>query len=361
VLTRQWSRVLKNRLNLLPLAVILVDVLAVAALYYYGRYYNPQHAHLYQQTILVRPFIKALGSLHLPSPTTLFLYINNTFGVTLLLALLGIMSQFLPKSNRISSSESVDRVRNAFLLTMTVWVLLGSLPLLKLANSVTHGYMVAIPVATLSALFLWRLKPSHALILVIVMAGFQVSAISRGIEQGIDADDRRVLAAAAFLNEERPDLLRKGTIAFLPRNEASNVGQYARGQSALVIMPADFPVEMRLHSVGSKEDVLLDFVNAYNRNGEIKADWLILSSENLSTRTKAFEFYGKLRSDPKMSWIAAFTDRHGRSLWLGEVKPGGTPLERVNSYEVDVLADIYEKKYDRISFLKRNVAYILHY
>ena len=43
------------------------------------------------------------------------------------------------------------------------------------------------------------------------------------------------------------------------------------------------------------------------------------------------------------------------------MKPGGPALDAAPVVEVEPLADLYTRKYDRISFLKQNVRHVLHY
>ena len=115
--------------------------------------------------------------------------------------------------------------------------------------------------------------------------------------------------------------------------------------------------------MGSKESVLLDFVNSYNQDNQIKADWIILTTETISPspQNPSASFYKKLLSDPQVHWFACLVGRKERKLWMGEVKKNGIPVEMAEIYDVDPLADHYSEKYDRISFLKRNVKHILHY
>jgi hypothetical protein len=117
---------------------------------------------------------------------------------------------------------------------------------------------------------------------------------------------------------------------------------------------------MKLHSVGSKEDLLREFVTAYTQRGEIRADWLILSSELLSDGNRGAGFYRRLKVDPAIHWVATFEDDRGRALWVGEVRRGARVLQPPQTYHVNALAELYERKYDRISFLKRNVRFVFH-
>ena len=112
----------------------------------------------------------------------------------------------------------------------------------------------------------------------------------------------------------------------------------------------------------TKEEVLRDFVHAYRERREIKADWLILSPENISAdRTKAAPFYRAFLTDSRISWIAAFRAPSGKMLWLGEVKPGGPGFDHANVYDEAELADLYTERYDRITFLKRYARSVFHY
>jgi hypothetical protein len=77
--------------------------------------------------------------------------------------------------------------------------------------------------------------------------------------------------------------------------------------------------------VASKEEALRQFMEAYERTGEIRAQWLVLSSELLSDQTKAAAFYRGLRDDLRIHWLAGFTGRQGRGLWIGKI---GVPTAR---------------------------------
>jgi hypothetical protein len=175
-------------------------------------------------------------------------------------------------------------------------------------------------------------------------------------------DDRRVLAAATYLIETRPDLLEKEKRAFLPRNKPANVGQYTRGRYKRIVMPYRFPEKMKLTAVGSKEEILTDFINSYNNDKIIEADWLVLASETATSGDeKSFLFYSELLNDPQITWEASFVDEKGRKLWLGEVTRGArVSFDNATVYRVGPLADIYTRKYDRFSFLRKDIKYVFH-
>ncbi len=176
-----------------------------------------------------------------------------------------------------------------------------------------------------------------------------------------------MLAVTAFLIEQRPDLLGKDKIAFLAGEQARSIGQYARGQNMVLSLFADYPKylakKFRENPGKSIEGFAEDMILSYTTQRKLKVDWLILTPEllNPGPQNASFEFYRRLAADPQIHWIACFKDTIGRQLCLGEVKSEGTPLEKARVYEVGPLADIYEKKYNRIGFLKKNIKYILHY
>ena len=376
---------LANRWNVLPAAVVLLYLGWSAALFVYGRFVNPAHAHLWHASLLVYPFYKLVtvtAPQPLPAPPSeLLSHVARALGLALPLAVAGAVLAWWP-GGRARGDDEAARVRRALVITLTVWAFVFVVFPLRTWWSVTYFYTVAVPLAALAGLALGRLAATRwgrvaAVALVVVMAALQARLVierARQERHTQDVDDRRVLAAAAFLIERRGDLLQLGRRALLPRNDGANVGQYARGLNDRIIMPVDFPAEMVLRSVGSKEDVLKDFVTTYTSTGRIKADWLVLTEDLLKDRrfelriegerevpAPAAPFYRALAADPQIAWVACFRDADNRRLWLGEVKPGGPALDAAPVVEVEPLADLYTRKYDRISFLKQNVRHVLHY
>lgn len=384
VLAGRWREALANRYNVAWLAVFALYAAWAAGLFIYGRLYNPQHAHLYQRAILVYPFYKVFVSLPTDasdkqSMVASVLYIGRTFGATIVLAFAGIVAVRGDIARGLSHqlAGGPRDVRASAITALALWML-GLVPLAWTPNSITFGYVVAAPMALLAGAFVAAVvgwlshRPATVAITIATFVmlsaalqlaltcGVRIGGLSvRGSDWIWGADDRRVMAAAAFLNEQRPDLLETGRVALLPRNEAANVGQYARGRNTRLVMPTDFPVELRLHSAASKFEPLRDFVTGYIERNELHMDWLILTSELLDSTRPVTWFYRRLRDDPRIHWIAELKDHRGRTLLLGEVNPraGGNvpPI-----MDVDPLADLYERKYDRLSFLRRNVRDVFH-
>jgi hypothetical protein len=242
-----------------------------------------------------------------------------------------------------------------------VWALVFAVPLFKTATSITYAYVIAVPVALLAGLFLARVPLPVALGVLLALAALQIRALSEW--RTPDAASRSVIAAAAYLIERRPDLLEPGKVAFLPGKMSANVGQYARGANERLVMPLNFPASRRLTAVASPEPLLLDFVVRYEQRGEIRADWLVFPDEALSPTLDpaAAAFYRRLFDDRRVVWIAAFRDEKGRTLRLGEVRPGGAAPDSMPTLNADPWAEIYRTRYDRISFLRRNARLIFHY
>jgi hypothetical protein len=385
VLAGRWREALANRYNIAWLAVFALYAAWAVGVFTYARLYKPQYAHLYHRAILVYPFYKVFVSLpttdvaDTPSMVGRAVYLARTFGTILVLAVAGIaaLRGHIARVISYHVAGGPRDVRASAITALAVWML-ALVPLAWTPSSITFGYVVAAPMALLAgacvAAVVGRLTHRSAalvttiVIFLVVSAALQL-ALTRGIRiggltiRGSDwiwgNDDRRVMAAAAFLNEQRPDLLEIGRVALLPRDAPANVGQYARGRNTRLVMPIDFPVTLRLHSAASKLEPLRDFVTAYQERNELHTDWLILASELLDSSQPVASFYRRLRADPRIHWIAELKDHRGRALLLGEVNPraGGNVPPVV---DVDPLADLYARKYDRLSFLRRNVRYVLH-
>ncbi len=353
---------LRSRAMLLPGAVVGVYAVWTAALFVYGRLVEPSHADLWQHSFLVYPFVKVGGAVGWPPPGAMVVYALETLGLALPAAawVLATQRPWRPAGN---GDDRVAGVRRAWLLAMGAWAVVGLLPLLKLSRHVTYAFVEAVPFAALAAVWLARLSGPWWAVVLLVMVGWQLVNVWSSVPPAETRMDRRVLAAAAFLNERRPDLLAADRTAFLPWNEPANVGQYARGRNERIIMPTDFPAERGSMSRGSKVSVLTDFLDAYESRGTIEADWLVLSSDLLSSGSPAVPFYQRLRDDPQVDWIATFRDPSGRMLWLGEVRRGMARAGAAAAAIVDdgPLADVYARKYDWISFLKKNARYVSHY
>jgi hypothetical protein len=350
LLSGRFRILLRNPYNVLPVAAIAIQVAWPIALAVTGR------ERFLPGTMLLYPFLRYADLAHNPDfwPRVW----NNVavgWGPLPVIALAGLII-YLVRLRR----DTPDRVRRALMDSLCIWFAAASYALVKSSTSATYLYVVAAPTAMLAALVLARLRTSHAVAVAAVLAAVQVYVTAQQFVPNADAG-RRVLAAATFLIEQRPDLLARDKTAFLPRNVAADVGQYARGANRRIVMPQEFPMELSKHAIGSDEKSLLAFVDAYNREGRILADWIVLDSELYSRDLRASEFYARLARDPSVRWIARFDDPGGE-LIVGEVgRSVESSARQAPKLDTRGLSDIYEAKYDRISYLKKNVRYIDHY
>jgi len=342
----------RNPYNLLVLITVLVQISWPVALYVTGR------ERLLSGTILLYPFLRYGDLAANPDVwSRIWLNVILPWGPQLLFAVGGLALYGIRMRSELSSRQG----HRALFDSMCIWFVGAGYALFRSSTSATYLYVAAVPAALLAGLALARLRVRWVVCLGLIMAICQVW-LTVGQHFRDENDGRRVLAAAAFLIQHRPDLLAETKTSFLPRNGASNVGQYARGKNRRIVMPQEFPVELQKHAIGSDETTLREFVDAYQAHGRILADWVILDSELFSPELRAAGFYARLRDDPAISWIARFRDRGGE-LYIGEVREGrqGVPLAKAPLMDTWALSDLYEAMYDRIGFLKNNVQYIDHY
>jgi len=353
LLSGRLRLIVLNPFNVAPVMAALLQVGWPLYLFFRGR------SDLMQGTMLLYPFLRYTDLAANPDfAARVFEHVLMGWGPHLVLALAGLVVYASGRKLLVGSNKPV----RGFFDAMCVWFVGSSYGIVSSSTSMTYLYVVAMPTAILAGLALSRLRTSYVGALAVIMAVFQVYVATGNDFSFKAADDRRILAAACFLVEQRPDLLNETRTAFLPRNMGSCVGQYARGRNKRIIMPRDFPVELRKHSVGSDVKILLDFVDAYNRNKEIVADWVVLDSELFEPDVNAKDFYLTISRDPNVRWIARFKDRTGHETYLGVVEKGkGNGIHDAPELDTEALSSRYEAKYDRISFLKKNVEFVDHY
>lgn len=342
-----------NPYNLLPLGAGLVQLTWPLALWMTGR------GHFVKGTMLLYPFCRYSDlAANQVFAERVFKHVLMGWGPLLILALAGLVTYVVRQRGLLRENQ----LNRSLFDAMCVWFVGAGYGLVTSSTSTTYLYVAAMPASLLASLCMDRVRNHYLAVLVGMLAVFQVYVTAGGSFSLQTKDDRRILAAATFLIEQRPDLRAKNKIAFLPRNHAANVGQYARGQNERIVMPKAFPSELRKHSVGSDEHTLMAFVEFYNRDKQINADWIVLDSDLFAEDLPASEFYLRIRDDPSVRWIARFRDETGGELLLGEVTKGDrSRFAEAPIMDTDRLSAIYEKKYDRISFLKHNVQYVDHY
>jgi hypothetical protein len=353
IISGRFGTIWRNPYNILPLSVMLSQIAWPIWLFLSGQ------RHVAHTTVLFYPFVRY--SELATNPDFLGRVVRNVLlggGLHLALACAGIALYVL--SDRISFSAF--RIQRSMLDALVVWFFIAVLGLVSSSTSATYLYVAALPTTVMAAQSLSRLPRPATGALCAMMLIFQVYlTFSKDFTRSGDGD-LRVLAAACYLIEQRPDLLREDKTAFLPRNIAAAVGQYARGQNKRVVMPKGFPTERRKHAIGSPEPILLAFVDEYEEENELTADWLILDTELFSEDMPSRHFYLRIKNDPNVRWIARFADPNRGELYIGEVQKGkGSRAENAPALDTRSLSKSYSREYDHISFLKRNVAYIDHF
>ncbi len=342
---------LRNPYNLLIAAAAIVQIAWPLALALTGR------GRWLNGTMLLYPFMR-YGDLTTNPDfwSRIWESVIKGWGPQLAFATAGLVLYVVGRRGELSR----DRMRRAFFDSMCVWFVGAGYALFRSSSSETYLYVAAMPTALLAGLILVRLRNLYVVAAAVVMIACQVYISSDQFVTNGDAG-RRVLAAATYLIEQRPDLLSADKTAFLPRNVAADVGQYARGKNRRIVMPREFPVDRRKYSIASDEQTLLKFVDTYNERRRIRADWLVLDTALFAKDVRSAGFYASLRDDPNIRWIARFRDPGGE-LFIGEVdRGGGSPVGSAPLMDTRRLSEKYEANYDRISFLKHNVQYVDHY
>ncbi|MEW6138678.1 MAG: hypothetical protein AB1733_10635 [Thermodesulfobacteriota bacterium] len=270
----------------------------------------------------------------------------------------------------IRRSLSHDTVTRGLLDALGLWLLWATFIVFCAAGHPTYLYVLGMPAAVFSGLILARIPIKPLVAAVLALGVFQLGAVTDwGFGTKTD-ERRRVLAAACFLIQDRPDLLTedKALLAVdcqrLGRNGLGGaVAQYARPRKRPIIMPNYFPATGRIGSGfgWNTQETLSEIVQTYEKTGVLKADGLILESAALAPGNPGAHFWERMTKDPNIRWIARFTE-HAGEIFIGVPAGGdGTPLERAKQMDVQTLSDRYLAQYDRLSFLVQNLEHVRLY
>jgi hypothetical protein len=355
-LSGSFRTVMRNPYNVIPAIVILILVIwTVALTVTFGE-------DGLRASRLVYPFWRLVTETGQFTGARLWEHTLLPWGPQLFLALAGLIAYALICRKEFKS----DRVTRSLLDSMCIWLVLAAPPLMMSSAYSEYLYVVAMPTVVLGAFALSMIRTHYGLIIAGIMLLAQFYFATNGNFQFNRDEKRRILAAACFLIEHRPDLLAPGKAPFAsganPQGRAGNAGavtSYMRGRSKCFVMPYKVPATR----AGAFRSARFDaFVTAYKEGSEILADWMILGSEALSEKNPARDFFRRFLNDPNVRWIARFREDNGEQIYIGEVvKDAGIPADQAPSMDVKSLSDRYEAKYDRISFLKNNMEYAFHY
>ena len=261
---------------------------------------------------------------------------------------------------------STDTVTRGLLDALGLWLLWATFIVFCAAGHPTYLYVLGMPAAEFRGLVLSRVPSKAMVAVVLALSVFQLGAVTDwGFGRKTD-ERRRVLAAACFLIEDRPDLLAQDkTLLAVDCHRAGQNGlggavvQYARPRKRPIIMPDYFPATGRIgRGFGwDSQEVLSDIVQTYEKTGVIKADALILESAALAPGNPGAHFWERVTRDPNIQWIARFRESAGEILIGVPATSDGIPLERAKQMDVRTLSDRYLAQYDRFSFLVKNLEY----
>lgn len=346
---------LRNPYNLIPVfCVLFMVVFSVAMTSKHGLWGLIQTRFIY-------PFYRIYTNTAGGYPRDIFDLTIFAGGAQWILAAAGALI-YLLKDRRQGIYPELTR---SFLDTMCFWfVTVGSVVIIAY-GSPSFLYVVALPLAVLSGTALARIPSSLVLVpALLLMAGFQVNYnMDESHLYGFTADNRaRVLAAACYLVEERPDLLSAAATPVATQGEAQAVIQYARPakQYALILTQYNrLEIPLNTLSEGSRPHAFKFALDQFAKKGA-QRPWIIMSTDVL--RQDSQSFGRQLLDDPDISWFARFEDPNGEAIYLGEYTPGvSRPVSEAPSIDVPSLAKRWLSHYDRLRFLQRNVQFTRHY
>jgi hypothetical protein len=392
VLNRRFRAALYNWYNLIPLLVLLSHVYFTIRIsgfvsgweYGLGRW---------KKLFLTYPFSKlyAHGQEYEFSCYRAIKYFNMIYGFGWYLAVCAAIAIALFYMVKIiKARQSISSPSCHFTLLIALWLLLLILPFAKTGCvHVTYGFVMAVPMMFLASIVVDRLKLPYVIAFLLYVGYLQWSSCmgimnlnvsdNRSIvsveeqAEAIHTEDQRLLAVSAFLIENRPDLLAKDKRALLPyyqNKKSANayfVKYYVMGDYTAVrpwlagAQKNGIPTELLGFMNSQREKTgndILDYV-----------DWVVMPSEvvtdKIPWKDPLDDYYIRLLDDPRVNWIGQFRYVEGREIYLGEVNAGNpennTSLEDAQLYSVNSLANIYQKKYNYLRYLKAGVGERMYY
>ena len=384
-LNRRLRMALYNRYNVFPMIIFLSQLAFAVRLYFTGEYGFDR----WKVLPITYPFMKILlkfGNVNIPGTIWEILsYLLRSYGIGWFLALL-LAGTCIYKALRSRRLRSPDWRVN-FLLCNACWVVILSYPFVKSSTDhLTYAFAMAVPIAYLTAVIMTKSKSAFVIgACLMLMVVWQWSVFLNRFPKTLYtfsqndyktfADDRRVLAAAVFLIERRPDLLAPGKVALLPRvtvaypGNPGFVNDYARGGYTRIR-----PWLLEPFNNGMPEQIFYFVKPAGWKFGEDElsyVDWVLLSDELISEKFVADQivrdYYSKVFKHRSISWLGCFRDVAGRAFYLGEMKKTErlerhTAFEDQPVYQVEEFARVYEEKqYDYLDYLKQDLAYHIYF
>jgi hypothetical protein len=253
-------------------------------------------------------------------------------------------------------------IKSSFLDSLCVWLVIASIGALASSGDPTYVYVLAVPSAILSGLALSRLNNVWATAALVIMGLFQVYLVTDKTFSFEGDKKQRVLAAACFLIEHRPDLLSGEAKPFVAGADALSVASYMRARTSNVFVPKNLQNRVASYPDGPYRFEIAVLKSFSVESEEIVRPWFIIDTEVLEEQNPARDFWLDMIHNPDIRWFARFKDEGETEVIVGEFRKGdGVPLTRAAFIDTEALCSQYLRKYDKIDFLKKNAQYVWHY
>lgn len=402
---------LRNWYNIFPFAIFFTQ-----AMFFLRLYIVPDRLYGFQRwkvLFLSYPFTKLFGRMaeydqayHAFNFKHSFDYLFCAFGIGWFVACGTAIYTIINVAKRIKQEKAINLdTQQSFLFVLSCWLLTLTYPFLKSVDFIHFAFAIALPSLFISTYQVaqnskhWILRRTALFSYFTILALMQYTVVFATDQThlpsvlsqlsyarhdykkpGMFMNDLRAMATAGFLIEKRPDLLKSNMVAMTPISATapgddnafpgspSHVGEYITGNffrmrphinlEIVKGIPEPFPGYM-ISKGGKNTDNILKYIN-----------WIILSSEITTRRTgntffdkrliPGTDYYRQLLMDPDIDWIARFGE-NGKEFWLGEVKLDNMGQNKEYShapyYDAEKFASIYNEKYNRVSYLKRDLDY----
>jgi hypothetical protein len=254
------------------------------------------------------------------------------------------------------------RIQRAFFDSMCLWLFVATPPLLISAGSATYIYVLAMPSALLAGMALVKMRYRLLIPCVLVLAISQIYFLTDKQFAFVGDKKQRVLAAACFLIEQRPDLLVSPRTPIIAGFDGAAVFQYSRPKNVMCVVGPYFPWEYNAVKAQCVTSGGCSVTDLSGGQRTVYYPWFIIDSSTLIEQSPLRNYWLGFLQDPSVNWIAQFREPTGEVIYIGEVaSAAGRPAREAPSLDVKSLSEKYLEKYDRLTFLKRNLGYVYHY
>jgi hypothetical protein len=267
-----------------------------------------------------------------------------------------------PKPSELDVSL-VGRIQKGFFDAMCLWFFAAIPPLLISGGSATYLYVVAMPSALLAGMVLLKMRYRLLIPCVLVLAISQVYFLTDKQFAFVGDKKQRVLAAACFLNEQRPDLLTAPRTPVIAGFDGAAAFQYSRPTNFGCQVGPNFPLQYGQAKEQCMSRGGCSVTEAFwGQQRTVVNPWFIIDSSALIEQIQLRPYWLGFLQDPSVNWIAQFREPTGEVIYIGEAGRGASrPAHEAPSMDVNSLSEEYLRKYDRLKFLKKNLDYVYHF